>query len=85
MAVRLLLVVYTDLIEYIVSPNRYDIYEDLGPLLPTEVTLPAFFLVFAWPVAIGAVSLFYCGEYFTLPPLLVPQLSILSHGHLRVL
>ena len=63
LAVRLLLVVYTDVIEYIVSPNRYDIYGDFGPLVSSQITLPAFFLYIAWPVAIGVVSLFYCGEY----------------------
>jgi pheromone a factor receptor len=63
LTIRLLLAVYTDAIEYIVSPNRYDIYEDFGPYLSCWVTLPAFFLFWAWPVAIGVVSLFYCGEY----------------------
>ena len=63
LAIRLLLVVYTHAIEYIVSPNRYNIFEDVGPFLSSQITLPAFFLCFAWPVAIGAVSLFYCGEY----------------------
>lgn len=61
LAIRLLLVAYTDAIEYIVSMNRYDIYEDFGPNVSFWVTLPAFFLVLAWPVAIGTVSLFYCG------------------------
>jgi pheromone a factor receptor len=59
----LLLVVYTDAIEYVVSPNCYNIFEDFGPFVSSWATLPAFFLVFAWPVAIGAVSLFYSSEY----------------------
>jgi len=63
LAIRLLLIVYTDVIEYIVSPNRYDIFEDYGPYASCWITLPAFFLFFLWPVAIGVVSLFYGGEY----------------------
>jgi pheromone a factor receptor len=63
LAIRLLLVVYTDAIEYIVADYRYNIFEDIGPFPSTWDTLPTFFLVLAWPVAIGAVSLFYCGKY----------------------
>ena len=63
MAIRLRLVVYSDEIDYIVSANRYNIFEDIGPFSSTWVILPAFFLVLAWPVVIGAVSFFYCGEY----------------------
>jgi pheromone a factor receptor len=63
LAICLLLLFNTDAIEYIVSENRYDIWEDFGPYVSTWITLPAFFLIFAWPVVIGAVSLFYCGEY----------------------
>jgi pheromone a factor receptor len=63
LAIRLLLVVYTDATEYIVSANRYNIFEDFGPYISVWITLPTFFLFSAWPVAIGAVSLFYCGEY----------------------
>ncbi|KAI0274469.1 pheromone A receptor-domain-containing protein [Russula aff. rugulosa BPL654] len=47
-------------LHYIVSANRYNIFEDIGPFPSTWVTLPAFFLVIAWPVVIGAVSFFYC-------------------------
>ena len=49
--------------EYVVSPNRYDILEDVGPFFGSVVTPLTFILVYAWPVAIGTVSLFYCGEY----------------------
>jgi hypothetical protein len=49
--------------EYIVSPDRYNIYEDFGPFLTPGVVTPLTFILFsAWPVAIGTVSLFYCGE-----------------------
>jgi pheromone a factor receptor len=63
LAICLLLVVYTDAIEYIVSENRYDIYEDFGPFFTIWITPLAFVLFFAWPVAIGTISFFYCGEY----------------------
>ncbi|KAF8468719.1 STE3-like pheromone receptor [Russula ochroleuca] len=47
--------------QYIVSPDRYNIYEDFGPFLTPGVVTPLTFILFsAWPVAIGTVSLFYC-------------------------
>ncbi len=49
--------------EYVVSSNRYVIFEDFGPYTATLTTPPTFVLFSAWPVAIGTVSLFYCGEY----------------------
>lgn len=64
LAIRLSLAAYTDAIEYIVSENRYEIYEDFGPFVSFWVTLPTFFLVLVWPVAVGTVSLFYCGGCF---------------------
>ena len=63
LAIRLLLVVYADEIEYVVAANRYIIFEDIGPFPSMWDTLPTFFLVLVWPVAIGAVSLFYSGKY----------------------
>ena len=55
--------------EYVVSPNRYNIFEDFGPIFATVPTPPSFILFYAWPVVIGTVSFFYCGEYpgFSLP------------------
>jgi pheromone a factor receptor len=49
--------------EYVVSANRYDIFEDFGPIISTYCSWPAFVLFYTWPVLIGCVSLFYCGEY----------------------
>jgi pheromone a factor receptor len=49
--------------DYVVSANRYDIFEDIGPYFSTVLRPPTFVLFYAWPVAIGTVSLFYCGEY----------------------
>jgi pheromone a factor receptor len=49
--------------EYIVSGNRYDIFEDFGPFYSVVTTPPTFVLFCAWPLAIGLVSLYYCGEY----------------------
>ena len=48
--------------EYVVSANRYNIFEDFGPSFSMVITPPTFILFSAWPVAIGIVSLFYCGE-----------------------
>jgi hypothetical protein len=53
--------------EYVVSLNRYNIFEDYGPAFVSELTPPTFFLFITWPVAIGFVSLFYCGEYSGFP------------------
>jgi len=47
--------------EYVVSGHRYNIFEDFGPAFTIVITPPAFVLFFAWPVAIGCVSLVYCG------------------------
>jgi pheromone a factor receptor len=49
--------------EYVVSTNRYNIFEDFGPVFAIELTPLSFILFYAWPVAIGTVSLFYCGKY----------------------
>ena len=52
--------------EYIVSTNRYNIFEDFGPAFSSAVSPLTLILFNAWPVAIGIVSLFYCGEYHRL-------------------
>ena len=49
--------------EYVVSDYRYYIYEDVGPIFYIRITPLSFVLFDAWPVAIGIVSFFYCGEY----------------------
>ncbi|KAI9462940.1 pheromone A receptor-domain-containing protein [Russula earlei] len=46
--------------QYVVSGHRYNIYEDFGPSFEIVFMPPSFFLFFAWPVAIGCVSLVYC-------------------------
>jgi hypothetical protein len=72
--------------EYVVSPNRYDIFEDFGPCFAAVNSLPTFPLFYVWPVAIGCVSFFYCSEC---PGLchrpLVPCLTGRSQDHLHVL
>jgi hypothetical protein len=57
--------------EYVVSTNRYDIFEDFGPDFSMVTTPLSFVLFSAWPVAIGTVSLFYSGECLGLPSLSV--------------
>jgi pheromone a factor receptor len=39
------------------------LFEDFGPFYDTVLTAAAFPLFYAWPVAIGCVSLVYCSEY----------------------
>ena len=48
--------------EYVISIRRYTIFEDFGPAFSNAAMLPTFFLFHAWPLVIGIVSLFYCGE-----------------------
>ncbi|KAF8484428.1 pheromone A receptor-domain-containing protein [Russula emetica] len=48
------------IVQYVISIHRYAIFEDFGPTLSNALMLPTFFLFFAWPLAIGIVSLFYC-------------------------
>ena len=55
--------------EYVVSSNRYNIFEDYGPSFSNGSSPLTFFLFSSWPVAIGTVSFSYCGEY---PSLLLP-------------
>ncbi|KAI0276604.1 GPCR fungal pheromone mating factor [Russula brevipes] len=45
--------------QYVVSGSRYAIFEDIGPYPVTVNMPPAYFLVWAWPAAIGAVSVVY--------------------------
>jgi pheromone a factor receptor len=71
--------------DYIVSTNRYDIYEDFGPYNPTATTPPTSILFTAWPVTIGIVAAFYFGEYPAYLRSLAPWLICSSHGHLHAL
>jgi hypothetical protein len=43
------------------------IFEDYGPAHHTVLTPAAIPLFAAWPVAIGAVTFVYCGQYPALP------------------
>lgn len=47
---------------YIVQGHRYNIFEDLGCHPAIYNTLPAFFLVYMWPVVIGSISAVYCSK-----------------------
>ncbi|KAL4061746.1 pheromone A receptor-domain-containing protein [Scleroderma citrinum] len=46
-------------LHYVVQGHRFDILEDLGCYPSIYNTLPAYFLVFMWPVVIGCVSFVY--------------------------
>ena len=50
-------------IEYIVQPYRFDLVEDIGPMLVVVLQYPSIPLFYLWPIVIGMVSLFYCGAY----------------------
>jgi len=46
--------------EYVISTNRYNIFEDFGPDLSMGITPLTFALFSTWPVVIGTVTLYYC-------------------------
>ena len=48
-------------LDFIVQPHRYDILEDIGCQPATYNTLPAYFLVFMWPILLGLISFIYSG------------------------
>ncbi|KAH9916389.1 STE3-domain-containing protein [Epithele typhae] len=45
---------------YIVQGHRFNVFENLGCYPAIYNTLPAYFLVYMWPVVIGLVSSVYC-------------------------
>ncbi|KAL6308809.1 putative fungal pheromone GPCR, STE3-type [Sparassis latifolia] len=49
-------------LSYIVQGHRFDIYEVLGCYPAIFNTLPAYFLVYMWPIIIGLVSAVYCSQ-----------------------
>ena len=81
LAIRLLLVIYTDAIAYVVSAKRYIIFEDVGPFFTMWRTLPTFFLV--------SISVLYpfstVVNILRLPPFLYIRSLVCSDGHLRIL
>jgi len=48
------------ILHYIVSGHRFNLYEDFGPSYSAVLRPPTFFLIYAWPLVIGCVSLVYC-------------------------
>ncbi|KAH9476721.1 Pheromone B alpha 3 receptor [Psilocybe cubensis] len=51
-------------LHYVVQPHRYDILEDIGCQPAIYNTLPAYFLVFMWPILLGAISFVYSALTF---------------------
>jgi pheromone A receptor len=66
-------------------PNRYDIYEDFGPMFNTVDMVPAYFCFHGWPVAIGLVSFTYCCEYMVRLFFPLPRLIGHSQDSLHIL
>ncbi|KAG6329810.1 hypothetical protein ID866_9278 [Astraeus odoratus] len=46
-------------LQYVVQGHRFDIFEQVGCWPATYDTLPAYFLIFMWPVVIGMISIVY--------------------------
>ncbi|KAI0274468.1 pheromone A receptor-domain-containing protein [Russula aff. rugulosa BPL654] len=46
--------------QYVISTNRYVIFEDFGPSFSNATVLPTLFLFGMWPLVIGVVCIFYC-------------------------
>lgn len=49
-------------IEFVVSYHNYSIFEDIGPIFSNALIIETVFLFSAWPIMIGCVSFFICGE-----------------------
>lgn len=48
------------ILQYIVQGHRFNIFEEVGCYPATFNTPPAYVLVFAWPLALGCISAYYC-------------------------
>ncbi|KAG1763918.1 pheromone A receptor-domain-containing protein [Suillus occidentalis] len=48
------------ILQYIVQGHRFNIFEEIGCYPATYNTPPAYVLVFAWPLALGCCSAYYC-------------------------
>ncbi|KAF8174226.1 pheromone A receptor-domain-containing protein [Pholiota molesta] len=51
-------------LHYIVQPHRYNIVEDIGCYAAIYNTLPAYFLVYMWPILLGVISFVYSALTF---------------------
>jgi len=81
-------------VHYTMQGHRYDVIEDLGCSPTTYGTAPAYVLVYAPPVAVSLISVFFCTRSFTaflryrndfnqLLKATSPRLS--SHGYIRLM
>lgn len=48
-------------LDTVVQGHRFDILENIGCYPVIYNTIPAYFLVFMWPVLLGCVSFVYSG------------------------
>ncbi|KLO16518.1 STE3-domain-containing protein [Schizopora paradoxa] len=51
---------FVTIIWYFVQGHRFDILEQVGCLPATFNTLPAYFLLWSWPLILGGISMVYC-------------------------
>ena len=49
-------------LDTVVQGHRFDILENIGCYPVIYNTIPAYFLVFMWPVLLGCVSFVYSGQ-----------------------
>jgi len=54
--------ILTNISDVVVQPHRFDILEDVGCYPVIYTTLPAYFLVYMWPVLLGSISFVYSGK-----------------------
>jgi len=54
--------ILTSISDVVVQPHRFDILEDVGCYPVIYTTLPAYFLVYMWPVLLGSISFVYSGK-----------------------
>ncbi|KAF8841556.1 STE3-like pheromone receptor [Paxillus ammoniavirescens] len=53
-------------LQYVVQGHRFNIFEQIGCYPATMNTLPAYFLIFMWPLLVGLISMVYAACTFRL-------------------
>ena len=47
-------------LDYFVQGHRYNILEQIGCYPAIYNTLPAYFIIYMWPIVLGSISAVYC-------------------------
>ncbi|KIK89782.1 hypothetical protein PAXRUDRAFT_831769 [Paxillus rubicundulus Ve08.2h10] len=66
-------------LQYVVQGHRFNIFEQIGCYPATMNTLPAYFLVFMWPLLVGLISMVYAACTFRLALIQKSRLREMLH------